>query len=53
MILQLQPLKILMERTLDHLQTKDTSDIFAEPVQPEDVSRVLSLRFPSIFSPRL
>ncbi len=38
MNIQLQPLNILMKRTLDQLQTKDTSDIFAEPVPLEDVS---------------
>ena len=36
--LQLQPLNLLLRKTLDHLQTKDPAEIFGEPVDTEEVS---------------
>lgn len=38
--LQLQPLNIVLRKTLDQLQTKDPGEIFAEPVDTEEVSKV-------------
>ena len=35
--LQLQPLNIVLRKTLDLLQTKDPGEIFAEPVDTEEV----------------
>ena len=34
--MKLKPLQLVMQRTLQQLQEKDTSHIFAEPVKPED-----------------
>ena len=35
--LQLQPLNIVLRKTIDVLQTKDPGEIFAEPVDTEEV----------------
>ena len=37
MDLQLQPLNIVLRKTLDLLMTKDPGEIFAEPVDTEEV----------------
>lgn len=42
--LQLQPLTVLLRRTLDQLQQKDPVNIFADPVSVDDVSLFFKLR---------
>jgi len=37
--LQLQPLNIVLRKTLDLLQTKDPGEIFAEPVDTDEVGK--------------
>ncbi|XP_006821331.1 peregrin-like [Saccoglossus kowalevskii] len=41
--MQLQPFNILLKRTLDQLEEKDTSRIFAEPVSPDEVPDYLDV----------
>lgn len=42
--LKLKPLQIEMERTLVLLQERDTTGIFAEPVKPEEVYKIILLQ---------
>ena len=49
--MQLKPLQLEMERTIELLQERDTTGIFAEPVKLEEVSfrTNLILSFSSVF----
>ena len=52
--MQLKPLQLEMERTIELLQERDTTGIFAEPVKLEEVSSItdLILSFSSALSTR-
>ena len=45
--MQLTPFLILLRKTLEHLQEKDTGNIFSEPVPLSEVTEIYEVRTPS------